>query len=176
MVTVVDALLITIAKPQASFHGLLSTVWERNAVVEEIKALKELLDIGAITQEEFDKKKTELLAASNGAGASPKQAQSSAQIAQGEQAEASRAASKSHASKDKTAAGILAIFLGFFGVHKFYLGYTKEGAIMLLITIFSMGIAFPIVWAIAIIEGITYLRKTSEEFDSIYVQGHKGWF
>ena len=30
-------------------------------MVEEIRALKELLDMGAITQEEYDKKKTELL-------------------------------------------------------------------------------------------------------------------
>lgn len=30
-------------------------------MVEEIKALKELLDMGAITQEEYDRKKREIL-------------------------------------------------------------------------------------------------------------------
>ena len=33
--------------------------------------------------------------------------------------------------KSKLVAGLLGIFLGGFGVHKFYLGYTKEGIIML---------------------------------------------
>ncbi len=34
---------------------------DRRGVVEEIKALKELLDMGALTQEEFDAKKKDLL-------------------------------------------------------------------------------------------------------------------
>ena len=35
---------------------------ERVRMVEEIRALKELLDMGAITQEEYDKKKADILA------------------------------------------------------------------------------------------------------------------
>ena len=36
-------------------------------------------------------------------------------------------------------AGILAIVLGVFGVHKFILGYTKEGIFMLIISILTCG-------------------------------------
>jgi TM2 domain-containing membrane protein YozV len=34
-------------------------------------------------------------------------------------------------SKSKIAAGLLGIFLGGFGIHKFYLGYTTPAVIML---------------------------------------------
>ena len=38
-------------------------------------------------------------------------------------------------SNKKLAAGLLGIFLGAFGIHKFVLGYTKPGLIMLLISL-----------------------------------------
>ncbi|WP_264525683.1 TM2 domain-containing protein [Flavobacterium sp. N502536] len=50
----------------------------------------------------------------------------------------------------KVVAGILAILLGFLGIHKFYLGYNKEG--------------------------IIYLTRTDEEFYQTYQVGQKGWF
>ena len=65
--------------------------------------------------------------------------------------------------KDKTAAGLLGIFLGGLGIHKFYLNYTKEGVIMLLVSLLTC-------------EGILYLTKTDEEFQYTYVDGYKGWF
>ena len=37
------------------------------------------------------------------------------------------------APKDKVTAGLLALFLGGLGIHKFYLGYTTEGIIILLV-------------------------------------------
>ena len=37
--------------------------------------------------------------------------------------------------KDKIAAGLLAIFLGWIGVHKFYLGYTKSAVTMIIISL-----------------------------------------
>src|SRR6476661_7617750 len=40
----------------------------------------------------------------------------------------------------KILAGILGIVVGGFGVHKFVLGYTTEGLIMLLTTVISCGI------------------------------------
>lgn len=43
---------------------------ERARMVEEIRALKELLDIGAITQEEYDKKKADILGIASGDEAS----------------------------------------------------------------------------------------------------------
>ncbi len=39
--------------------------------------------------------------------------------------------------KSKIAAGLLGIFLGSFGVHNFYLGYTQRAVIQLLITLLS---------------------------------------
>ena len=38
-------------------------------------------------------------------------------------------------SKSKVVAGLLGIFLGSFGVHNFYLGYTKKAVIQLVVTI-----------------------------------------
>ncbi len=76
----------------------------------------------------------------------------------------------------KIAAGILGILLGALGIHKFILGYTKEGVIMLLVSLLTCGIASPIMGIIGLIEGIIYLTKTDEEFAAIYMTGHKGWF
>ena len=75
-------------------------------------------------------------------------------------------------SEKKVIAGILAIVLGSLGVHKFYLGYTKEGVIQLIIGLVTCGAG----GLIGLIEGIMYLTKSDEEFDETYVKGHKGWF
>lgn len=83
-------------------------------------------------------------------------------------------------TKDHVAAGLLAIFLGVFGVHKFYLGYNTSGFIMLAVTIlgsiFTIGLAAGVMWVIALIEGIIYLAKSQSEFDAIYVANKKEWF
>ncbi len=39
----------------------------------------------------------------------------------------------------KLVAGIMGIVLGVFGVHKFILGYTKEGIIMLILALLTCG-------------------------------------
>ena len=59
--------------------------------------------------------------------------------------------------KSKIAAGILAIFLGCFGVHNFYLGYTGKAIGQLLITILSCFILSPISAIWGLIEGILIL-------------------
>lgn len=76
----------------------------------------------------------------------------------------------------KIVAGICGILLGCFGIHKFLLGYTKEGLIMLLVTVLTMFIASPIMGIIGLIEGIIYLTKSDEEFVATYVNSKKGWF
>lgn len=76
----------------------------------------------------------------------------------------------------KIAAGLLAIFLGAFGIHKFYLGYNTQGLILLLVTILTCFLGSFITGIIGIIEGIIYLTKTDEEFDREYVQNKKFWF
>lgn len=80
----------------------------------------------------------------------------------------------------KILAGILAIVLGGFGIHKFILGYTKEGIIMLVATLIlgvvTCGIAGWVVWIVGLIEGIIYLTKSDEEFYNTYQVGKKPWF
>lgn len=75
-------------------------------------------------------------------------------------------------------AGLLAIFLGGFGIHKFYLGHTKAGVIMLCVSVFgSIVVVGPLAMGVVgLIEGITYLTRSDEEFNRIYVQGGKEWF
>ncbi|MBK1832574.1 TM2 domain-containing protein [Roseibacillus ishigakijimensis] len=73
----------------------------------------------------------------------------------------------------KLVAGLFGILLGAFGIHKFYLGYQKEGIIMLVIALFSCGIVSQI---IGLIEGIIYLTKTDQEFVDTYLTNQKPWF
>jgi TM2 domain-containing membrane protein YozV len=79
-------------------------------------------------------------------------------------------------ARARVAAGLLGILLGALGIHKFYLGYSKEGVVALLISLLTCGIGACIMSVIGLIEGIIYLTKTDEEFARLYVQGHKGWF
>lgn len=76
----------------------------------------------------------------------------------------------------KIAAGICGILLGGLGIHKFILGYTKEGIIMLLISVLTLGLGSFISGIIGLIEGIIYLTKSDEDFVATYVVGKKGWF
>ncbi|MEP0263203.1 TM2 domain-containing protein [Dokdonia sp.] len=80
----------------------------------------------------------------------------------------------------KMLAGILAILVGSLGIHKFILGYTKEGVIMLVATvllmIFTCGTLGWVVGLVGLIEGIMYLTKSDEEFYNTYQAGKKPWF
>lgn len=72
----------------------------------------------------------------------------------------------------KVLAGILGILFGSFGIHKFVLGYTKEGVIQLIATVVTCGAA----GIIGFIEGIIYLTKSDEEFYQTYQVNKKPWF
>ncbi|MEA1672507.1 TM2 domain-containing protein [Nitrospirillum sp. BR 11163] len=81
--------------------------------------------------------------------------------------------------KNKLVACLLAFFLGTFGIHKFYLGYTTAGIIMLLVFLFGfilLGIPSVIIGLIAFIEAILYIVKSDEEFEAVYVRGNRAWF
>lgn len=67
--------------------------------------------------------------------------------------------------------GILGILYGGWGIHKFVMGYTKEGIIQLLLCL-ACGIGT----IIGVIEGIIYLTKSDEEFVATYINGRKPWF
>ena len=74
------------------------------------------------------------------------------------------------AKTKEVAAGVLAILLGYLGVHKFYLGYTMAGIIQLCLT-FLCGIG----GLIGLIEGIIYLVKSDDEFEQTYILNRKEW-
>jgi len=67
--------------------------------------------------------------------------------------------------KSKLAAGLLGIFLGGYGIHRFYLGYTGLGVTMLVLTLVGWAtcwiiIGIPLligVWVWGLIEGILIL-------------------
>jgi TM2 domain-containing membrane protein YozV len=75
------------------------------------------------------------------------------------QADVARASS---GGKSKSSAGILALLLGGFGVHKFYLGQTGLGVVYLLFfwTLIPALVAF--------VEGIIYLTMSDADFDAKY--------
>lgn len=73
----------------------------------------------------------------------------------------------------RVVSGILGILLGVFGIHKFILGYNKEGIILLVLSVFTCGIVPEI---IGLIEGIIYLTKSDEEFLYTYQLNKKPWF
>ncbi len=79
-------------------------------------------------------------------------------------------------SGKRLAAGLCGILIGALGIHKFVLGYTTAGLIMLLVSILTCGIGAIPMGIIGLIEGIIYLTKSEEEFDRIYVYGEKTWF
>ena len=79
-------------------------------------------------------------------------------------------------ASNKVAAGICGILLGSLGIHKFILGYTGSGLIMLLVTLLTCGIGGVVMHVIGLIEGIIYLCKPDDEFVRVYVDGRKEWF
>jgi len=83
---------------------------------------------------------------------------------------------KSTEDSKRVLAGILAILLGPFGVHKFILGYTTQGIILLAVTIVTCGLGATVTSIIGLIEGIIYLTKSDEEFVYMYQTNTKEWF
>ncbi|AFD26595.1 TM2 domain-containing protein [Deinococcus gobiensis] len=97
----------------------------------------------------------------------------------------------------KLIAGLLAIFLGSLGVHKFYLGMNRPGALMLglnvgvwvlaiLLGIITLAVGFIVTLPLAslvsfvlgvlgLVEGIIYLTKSDEAFARDYLVGKKAW-
>lgn len=62
--------------------------------------------------------------------------------------------------KSKVAAGLLGIFLGVFGIHNFYLGYTGKAVAQLLITLLSLGFLAVVSAIWGLVEGIIILTAT----------------
>ena len=69
-------------------------------------------------------------------------------------------------------AGVLALLIGSLGVHKFVLGYTKEGLLQILLLVLTCGIGS----IVSFIEGIIYLTKSDEQFYQTYQVNKRPWF
>jgi len=82
--------------------------------------------------------------------------------------------------------GITAILVGYLGIHKFILGYNKEGIIYLVSNFVLLpGISFVtcgfggVLYAvnlIPVIGGVIYLTKSDDEFINTYQVNKKPWF
>lgn len=73
---------------------------------------------------------------------------------------------KSTGGKTQVVAFLLAWFFGVLGIHKFYLGQTWQGIIMLVLTFTFFGIIITGLWAF--IDGIRYMLMSEEEFNKNY--------
>ncbi len=81
--------------------------------------------------------------------------------------------------KSRIIAALLALFLGGLGIHKFYLGYTNAGIIMLIIAVFGWILLFIpnlILGIIALIEFFIYIFTSDEKFQQKYVANRCAWF
>lgn len=83
---------------------------------------------------------------------------------------------KNKEESKRVLAGVLGILLGSLGIHKFVLGYTNQGIILLVLFFATCGIASAVTSIIGLIEGIIYLTKSDEEFIEIYQTNKKEWF
>ena len=65
--------------------------------------------------------------------------------------------------RDKIVTSLLAIFLGAYGAHFFYIGNTRKGVKYLLLSVLT-GICAPILAIIALIDGIQIFSMTDAQF------------
>ena len=77
-------------------------------------------------------------------------------------------------SKGKVPAGLLALFLGGLGIHKFYLGHVGAGIVHIILFITIIGI--PVNCVVCLIEAIIHFTKSDEDFHQIYVVNRKCFF
>ena len=77
---------------------------------------------------------------------------------------------KEEVANKKLMCGILAILLGWLGIHRFLLGDTTGGIIRIILGCLFVG------GIIGIIEGIIYLTKSDEQFYQEYIVQKKAWF
>jgi TM2 domain-containing membrane protein YozV len=77
-------------------------------------------------------------------------------------------------------AGVLALFFGGLGIHKFALGMVGTGLIMLFtsvcISFLTFGFGYFVMHAVGFVEGIIYLSKSDQEFNQTYVVERRNWF
>ncbi len=67
--------------------------------------------------------------------------------------------------RDKNVAGILALFLGWVGIHRFYLGQVGLGIL------YAVFFWFPLIWLVSLIDAIALFSMNQEKFDGKYNKG-----
>lgn len=81
--------------------------------------------------------------------------------------------------KSRWLAVFLAVFLGGFGAHKFYLGVHRVGIIYFLITVLGsllLGWGAVLVGMFCIVDVINYVLCSDEDFERTYAIGKREWF
>lgn len=84
----------------------------------------------------------------------------------------------------KVLAGLMALLFGYLGIHKFVLGYTNEGIILLVLSLIGFATSCLVVGIfilipisiISFVEGIIYLTKSDRDFYEIYQKNKRPWF
>ena len=71
--------------------------------------------------------------------------------------------------KSRGVAGLLALLLGWAGVHYFYVGKSTAGVIFLLVSLLSCGLLGTVTWIVSIIQGVLFFTSTQAEFESKWV-------
>lgn len=72
--------------------------------------------------------------------------------------------------KSRGVAGLLAILLGAFGAHYFYVGKTTPAIVFLLVTLLTFGFAGIVTGIISLIQGIILMASTSEaDFENKWI-------
>ena len=71
--------------------------------------------------------------------------------------------------KSRGVAGLLAILMGWCGLHYFYIGKTSAGVLFLLIAILSCGVLATVTTILSIIQGVLFFTSTQQEFEQKWV-------
>ena len=71
--------------------------------------------------------------------------------------------------KSRGVAGLLAILMGWCGLHYFYLNKPTAGIVFLLIAILSCGILATVTSVVSIIQGVLLFTSTQQEFEQKWV-------
>ena len=74
--------------------------------------------------------------------------------------------SAARSDRNKLVAALIAFFLGPLGIHRFYLGRTGSGIVMLVLSITVIGLLVTVPWGF--IDMIRYLVMSDEEFAARY--------
>ena len=77
--------------------------------------------------------------------------------------------------KSRGIAGLLAILMGWCGLHYFYIGKTSAGVLFLLIALLSCGILGTVTFIVSVIQGVLFFTVTQQEFEQKWVYSHSSF-